>query len=97
MRALFSFDEALSPGVLTILYQIVSSFIALFALLGALAVLTTINTGNFFTALLTAFGMIGGGVAAILLLRLVGEIWMTQLRIQDRLGLILEQQKQLKP
>ena len=93
MRALFSFDEALSPGVLTILYWIVSCFIALFAVLGALAVLTTINTGGFFTALVTALGMIGGGVAAILLLRLVGEIWMTQLRIQDRLGLLIEQGK----
>jgi len=96
MRALFSFDEALSPGVLSFIYQIVSGFIALFAVIGACAVLTTINTGGFFTALLTALGMIGGGVAVILLIRLVGEIWMTQLRIQDRLGLILDQAKQKK-
>ena len=90
MRALFSFDEQLSPGVLTVLFQIVSVFIALLAICGAIAVLTAINTAGFFTALLTAIGMLGGGVAAILLLRMVGEIWMTQLRIQDRLNLLSE-------
>ena len=91
MRALLSFDEALSPGVLTVIYQIVSAFIVLFAVLGALALLTTLNTAGFFPALLMAVGVLGAGLAAILLLRLVGEIWMTQLRIQDRLALLLEQ------
>lgn len=93
MRALFSFDEALSPGVLTAIYQIVSAFIALFAIVGAIALLTALNTAGFFTALLTALGVLGAGVAAILLLRLVGEIWMTQLRIQDRLTVLIEQTK----
>lgn len=93
MRALFSFDEALSPGVLTAIYQIVSAFIALFAIVGAIALLTALNTAGFFTALLTALGVLGAGVAAILLLRLVGEIWMTQLRIQDRLSVLIEQTK----
>ncbi len=93
MRALFSFDEALSPGVLTAIYQIVSAFIALFAIVGAIALLTALNTAGFFTALLTALGVLGAGVASILLLRLVGEIWMTQLRIQDRLTVLIEQTK----
>lgn len=93
MRALFSFDEALSPGVLTAIYQIVSAFIALFAIVGAFALLTALNTAGFFTALLTALGVLGAGVASILLLRLVGEIWMTQLRIQDRLSVLIEQTK----
>ncbi|MGE0596574.1 MAG: DUF4282 domain-containing protein [Hyphomonadaceae bacterium] len=90
MRALFSFDEQLSPGVLTVVFQIVSAFIAVLAICGAIAVLTAINTAGFFTALLTAIGMLGGGLAAILLLRMVGEIWMTQLRIQDRLSVLSE-------
>lgn len=93
MRALFSFDEALSPGVLTLVYQTVSAFIGLFAVVGAFALLTTINTGGFFTALLTALGVLGGAFAAILLIRLVGEIWMTQLRIQDRLAVLIEQKR----
>lgn len=93
MRALFSFDEALSPGVLTAIYQIVSAFIALLAIVGAIALLTALNTAGFFTALLTALGVLGAGVASILLLRLVGEIWMTQLRIQDRLSVLIEQTK----
>lgn len=93
MRALFNFDEALSPGVLTTVFQIVSAFIALFAIVGAIAVLTAINTAGFFTALLTAIGMLGMGAAAILALRLLGEIWMAQLRIQDRLGLLVQQGK----
>jgi hypothetical protein len=94
MRALFSFDEALSPGVLTLVYQTVSAFIGLFAVVGAFALLTTINTGGFFTALLTALGVLGGAFAAILLIRLVGEIRMTQLRIQDRLAVLIEQKRQ---
>lgn len=49
MRALFSFDEALSPGVLTTIFQIVSAFIALFAIVGAIALLTALNTAGFFT------------------------------------------------
>ncbi|GAN00543.1 hypothetical protein U91I_04209 [alpha proteobacterium U9-1i] len=93
MRALFSFDEQLSPGVLTSIYQIVSAFIMLFAIVGALALLTALNTAGFFTALLTALGVLGAALAAILLLRMVGEIWMTQLRIQDRLGLLAEELK----
>lgn len=93
MRALFSFDDALSPGVLTLAYQVVSAFIGLFAVLAALAILTALNTAGFFTALLTAIGVLGGAVAVILLLRIVGEIWMTQLRIQDRLGVLIEQGK----
>jgi hypothetical protein len=91
MRALFSFDEALSPSVLTVIFQIVSAFIGLFAVFGAIAVLSAINTAGFFTALLTAIGMIGAGFAAILALRLLGEIWMTQLRIQDRLSVLVDQ------
>lgn len=93
MRALFSFDEALSPAVLTAVFQIVSAFIALFAIVGAIAVLTAINTAGFFTAILTALGVIGMGVAAILSLRLLGEIWMSNLRIQDRLAILIEQNK----
>lgn len=93
MRALFSFDEELSPGVLTAVFQIVSAFIALLAIIGAVAVVSAINTAGFFTALLTALGMLGAGVAAILLLRLLGEIWMTQLRIQDRLTVLLDEQR----
>jgi hypothetical protein len=91
MRALFSFDEALTPAVLTAVFQVVSALIALFAVVAAIAIITAINTAGFFTALLTALGVLGAAAAAILLLRLVGEIWMTQLRIQDRLGLLLEQ------
>lgn len=94
MRALFSFDEALTPGVLTSVFQIVSAFIALFAIFGAIAVLTAINTAGFFTALLTAIGMLGLGAAAILILRLLGEIWMTNLRVQDRLAVLIEQGKE---
>ncbi|MES1202170.1 MAG: DUF4282 domain-containing protein [Pseudomonadota bacterium] len=93
MRALFSFDEALSPGALTLIYLAVAAFIGLFALVAAFAILTTLNTGGFFTALLTALGVLGGAVAVLLLLRLVGEIWMTQLRIQDRLSVLIEQGK----
>ena len=94
MRALFSFDEALTPAVLTAVFQLVSAFIALFAVVGAAAVLTTINTAGFFTALLTAIGTLGMGAAAILALRLLGEIWMTNLRIQDRLAILVEQGKE---
>jgi hypothetical protein len=91
MRALFSFDEALSPAVLTLAFQAASGFIALFAIVGAFAVLGAINTAGFFTALLMAVGLLGGAFALILLLRILGEIWMTQLRIQDRLAQIVEQ------
>ncbi|GIK50009.1 MAG: DUF4282 domain-containing protein [Hyphomonadaceae bacterium] len=93
MRALFSFDEALTPAALTVVFQIVSAFIALFAVLGALAVLTAINTAGFFTALLTAVGVLGAGAAAILALRLLGEIWMATLRVQDRLTVLVERSK----
>ncbi|WP_395644971.1 DUF4282 domain-containing protein [Terricaulis sp.] len=93
MRALFSFDEALSPGALTSVFQIVSVFIALLAIMGAIAVVTAINTAGFFTAIVTALGMLGAGVAVILALRLLGEIWMSQLRIQDRLAILVEQGK----
>lgn len=93
MRALFSFDEAISPSVLSSVFQIVSAFIVVFALLGALAVLTAINTAGFFTALMSALGILGAAVAAILALRLLGEIWMAQLRIQDRLAVLVEQGK----
>lgn len=93
MRALFSFDEPLSPGVLTAVFQVVSAFIALLAILSAIAIVSAINTAGFFTAVLTAIAVLGAGVALILLLRLVGEIWMTQLRIQDRLTVLSEQNR----
>ncbi len=93
MRALLSFDEALTPALMTVVFQIVSVFIALFAVFGAIAVLTAINTAGFFTALLTAVGLLGLGAAAILALRLLGEIWMAQLRVQDRLAVLVEQGK----
>jgi hypothetical protein len=93
MRALFTFDQALSPGVLTAVFQAVSAFIALAAVVGAIAIVTALNTAGFFTALLTALGLLGLGGAVILILRLLGEIWMTQLRIQDRLNLLVEQGK----
>jgi hypothetical protein len=96
MRALFSFDEALTPAVLTSVFQLVSAFIALFAVVGAVAVLTAINTAGFFTALLTAIGVLGAGAAMILILRLLGEIWMTNLRIQDRLAILIEQGKDVR-
>lgn len=91
MRALFSFEHALTPATLTAVFQIVSAAIVLLAVIAAIAILTAINTGGFFTALLTAFGVLGLGVAIILALRLLGEIWMTQLRIQDRLSVLVEQ------
>lgn len=94
MRALFSFEQALSPAALTSVFQIVSAFLALLAVMGAFAVLTAINTAGFFTALLTAFAVLGLGLAAILLLRLLGEVWMAQLRIQDRLAVLIEQGKE---
>jgi len=94
MRALFSFEQALSPAALTSVFQIVSAFLALLAVMGAFAVLTAINTAGFFTALLTAFAVLGLGLAAILLLRLLGEVWMAQLRIQDRLSVLIEQGKE---
>jgi threonine dehydrogenase-like Zn-dependent dehydrogenase len=93
MRALFSFEQALSPAALTSVFQIVSAFIALFAIFGAIAVLTAINTAGFFTALLTAIGLLGLGAAAVFALRLLGEIWMTNLRVQDRLAVLIEQGK----
>jgi malic enzyme len=93
MRALFSFDEALTPAVLTAVFQVVAAFIALFAVIGAAAILTAINTAGFFTALLTAVGVLGAGAAVILMLRLLGEIWLSNLRIQDRLGVLIEQGK----
>jgi hypothetical protein len=96
VRALFSFEQALTPAVLTAVFQILSAFIGLFAILGALAVLTSVNTPNFFTALLIAVGMLGGGAAMILMLRLLGEIWMTNLRVQDRLGVLIEQGKEIR-
>lgn len=96
MRALFSFDEALTPAVLTVVFQIVSAFIALFAICGAIAILTAINTAGFFTALLTAVGVLGAGAAAVLILRILGEIWLTNLRIQDRLGVLIEQGKEAR-
>ena len=91
MRALFSFEHALTPAALTVVFQIVSAAVALLAIIAVVAILTAINTAGFFTALLTAFGVLGLGVAVILALRLLGEIWMTQLRIQDRLSLLVEQ------
>jgi hypothetical protein len=93
MRALFSFDEALSPAALTVAFQIASAFVALLAVLGAIAIVTAINTAGFFTALMSAIAILGAAVVVILLLRLVGEIWMTQLRIQDRLAILVEQGK----
>jgi hypothetical protein len=93
---LFSFDEALTPAVLTAVFQIVSAFIALFAIVGAVAILTAINTAGFFTALLTAVGVLGAGAAVILILRILGEIWLTNLRIQDRLGVLIEQGKEAR-
>lgn len=94
MRALFSFDEALTPAMLTAVFQIVSAVVAVFAVAAALAVLAALNTAGFFTALLSALGVLGLGAAVILVLRLLGEIWMTQLRIQDRLALLVEQGKE---
>jgi hypothetical protein len=96
MRALFSFDEALTPATLTVVFQIVSAFIALFAIFGAIAIVTAINTAGFFTALLTAVGVLGAGAAMILILRLLGEIWMANLRIQDRLAVLIEQGKEAR-
>lgn len=93
MRALFSFEEALSPAVLTAVFQIASAFIALLGILGAVAIVTAINTAGFFAALMSALAVLGAAVAAILLLRMIGEIWMTQLRIQDRLTILIEQGK----
>jgi hypothetical protein len=94
MRALLSFDEALTPALMTAVFQVVSAFIALFAIFGAVAVVTAINTAGFFTALLTGLGLLGVGAAAILALRLLGEIWIAQLRIQDRLAVLIEQGKE---
>jgi hypothetical protein len=94
MRAFFSFEQAMSPAMLTIVFQIVSAFIPLFAIFGALAVLTSINTPNFFAAVLSAIGMLGLGLASVLVLRLLGEIWMTNLRVQDRLSVLIEQGKE---
>ena len=91
MRALFSFEQALSPAALTAVFQIASAFVALLALIGAIAVLTAINTAGFFAAVMTALAILGAAVAVILALRLLGEIWMTQLRIQDRLAILVEQ------
>lgn len=93
MRSLFSFEEALSPSVLTTVFQIVSAFIALFAVVGAVAILAAINTAGFFTAILTAVGVLGAGAAIVLMLRLLGEIWMAQLRIQDRLSVLVDLEK----
>jgi hypothetical protein len=91
LRALFSFDEAMTPAAFGVAYQIVSGFIFLFALFGALGLATTLNTGNFFATAVMVLAPIGAGVAVALLLRLLGEIWMTQLRVQDRLGVLVEQ------
>jgi hypothetical protein len=55
--------------------------------------MTMLNTAGFFTALMTALALLGAGLAVVVLLRLVGEIWMTQLRIQDRLNVLGEQLK----
>lgn len=96
MRSLFSFEEALSPSVLTTVFQIVSAFIALFAIVGAIAILTAINTAGFFTAILTAVGVLGAGAAVVLMLRLLGEIWMAQLRIQDRLSVLVDLEKEAR-
>ncbi|HYD86718.1 MAG TPA: hypothetical protein VEA80_04525 [Vitreimonas sp.] len=93
MRALFSFEQALTPAAMTVVFQIVSSVMALLAVLGALAVLTSINTPNFFAALMSAIAILGAGAALILVLRLLGEIWMTSLRVQDRLAVLVEQGK----
>lgn len=93
MRALFSFEQALTPAIVTTVFQLVSSLIALLAVLGALAVLTSINTPNFFGALMGAIAMLGGAAGVILVLRLLGEIWMTNLRVQDRLAVLIEQGK----
>ena len=91
MRALFSFEEAMTPAAFSLAYQIVCGFIALFALVGALSLVSTLNTPNFFVAALAVLVAVGAGVAAALLLRLLGEIWMSQLRIQDRLSILVEQ------
>jgi len=94
MRALFSFEQALTPAAMTVVFQIVSSVVALLAVLGALAVLTSINMPNFFGALMSAIAILGAGMGLILVLRLLGEIWMTNLRVQDRLGVLIEQGKE---
>jgi hypothetical protein len=91
MRALFSFEEALTPAALTVVFQAASAFVALLGIFGAVAVLTAINTAGFFVALMGALGIFGAAMAVILVLRLLGEIWMTQLRIQDRLAVLVEQ------
>jgi hypothetical protein len=91
LRALFSFDEAMTPAAFGLAYQIVCGFIFLFALFGAFGLATTLNTGNFFVAAVVVLAVLGAGVALALLLRLLGEIWMTQLRVQDRLSVLVEQ------
>jgi hypothetical protein len=91
LRALFSFEEVMTPAVFGLAYQIVCVFISLFAVFGAVSMVTTLNTPNFFLAVLNVLAVLGAGVAAALLLRLLGEVWMTQLRIQDRLNVLVEQ------
>jgi hypothetical protein len=91
LRALFSFEEAMTPAAFGLAYQIVCVFISLFAIFGSVSMITTLNTPNFFLAVLNVLAVLGAGVAAGLLLRLLGEIWMTQLRIQDRLNILVEQ------
>lgn len=91
MRALFSFEEAMTPALFSLAYQVVCAFIGLFAFLGVFSLVTTLNTPNFFLAALNVLAVIGAGVGACVLLRLLGEIWMSQLRIQDRLNVLVEQ------
>lgn len=50
MRALLSFDEALMPALMTVVFQIAFVFIGLSTVFGAFAVITAINTAGFFTA-----------------------------------------------
>jgi hypothetical protein len=54
------------------------------------------STLRAFSPLLTAIGILGAGAAMILILRLLGEIWMTNLRIQDRLAIMIEQNKEAR-
>ncbi|MBI1185882.1 MAG: DUF4282 domain-containing protein [Alphaproteobacteria bacterium] len=91
MRALFSFDEAMTPALFSWAYRLVAGFILVLALFAAASAFTTLNTVNFFLAMLNALAIFGAALAAILLIRLIGEIWMTQLRIQDRLSVLVDQ------
>jgi hypothetical protein len=93
MRALFRFDEAISPAAFAVSYLVVAGFIGVVSLAGAAAAIAAAPQTGWLEAFYQAAIRLGLGVAIAFALRLLGDIWISLQRANDRLGLIVDQGK----